>query len=73
MRTHHKTLKWVGFLGEIMEKTFNVWLILEETTENELGTDVSQIETYQIAVAKTEKLGQAVFEEAQEILHDLIN
>ena len=53
-------------------KTFNVWLILEETIENELGTDVIEMETCQIAVAKTEKLGRVVFEEAQELLNDLI-
>ena len=53
-------------------ETFKVWLLLEKLTEDELGIDTVEIETCQIAVAKTEKLGRVVFEEAQEILHDLI-
>ena len=46
-------------------KTFNVWLVLEETVDNSPQT---QIETYQMAVTKTEPEARAVFEEAQEAL-----
>ena len=51
-------------------KTFNVWLILEET-END--SPLSQVETYQMAVVKTEAEGRAIFEEAQERLEEVKN
>jgi len=51
-------------------KTFNVWLVLEKT-END--SPVSQIETYQMAVVKTEAEGRAIFEEAQEKLEEVKN
>lgn len=49
-------------------KTYQVWLILEET---EGDSPQHQIETYQMAVGKTEQEGRAVFEEAQEALEEV--
>lgn len=46
-------------------KTFQVWLVLEETEDD---SPQNQIETYQMAVVKTESEGRVVFEEAQEAL-----
>lgn len=69
MRIHRKTLKWAGFYwGKIM-KTYQVWLVLEET-END--SPQCQLETCQVAVTKSEKLGQEIFSEAQELISDLI-
>lgn len=51
-------------------KTFNVWLILEETVDD---SPINQIETYQMAIGKTEEEGRAVFEEAQEALEEVKN
>lgn len=46
-------------------KTFQVWLVLEETEDD---SPKVQIETYQMAVVKTEIEGREVFAEAQEAL-----
>ena len=56
-------------LGENM-KTYQIWLVLEETEDD---SPQYQLETYQMAVVETEKLGRAIFEDAQAVLDDLVN
>ena len=51
-------------------KTFQVWLVLEETEDD---SPQHQIETYQMTVVKTENEGRAVFEEAQNALEEVKN
>ena len=49
-------------------KTFQVWLVLEET---EGDSPQDQVETYRMAAVRTEVEGRAVFEEAQEALEQV--
>lgn len=51
-------------------KTFQVWLVLEET---EGDSPQVQVETYRMTTVKTEADGRAVFEEAQEALEQVIS
>jgi len=48
-------------------KTFQVWLILEETEDD---SPKIQTQAYQVAVEKTEVEGRAVFQEAYERVND---
>ena len=54
-----------------MSKTYQVWLILEETEGED--SPVDNIETYQMTISKTEDDGRSIFEEAQEALEEIKN
>lgn len=47
-------------------KTFQVWLVLEETDDD---SPKEQLETFQVKVAETEVEGRSVFEATQALLH----
>ena len=51
-------------------KTYQVWLVLEETEDD---SPQNQVETYKMAMCKTEEEGLAIFEKAQDALEEVKN